>query len=48
VQELIGRAQRLADAPRPEGGHPLAWHVEASHVGDLTAIAVAALRAARS
>jgi hypothetical protein len=44
VQELIARAQRLADTPLPAGGYPLAWHVEALHVGDLSAIAVAALR----
>jgi hypothetical protein len=44
LQVLTARAQRLIDAPRPVRGYPLEWHVEASHVGDLTAIAVAALR----
>jgi hypothetical protein len=48
VRDLVGRAQRLVDSPRPVGGYPLAWHVEALHVGDLTAIAVAALRASES
>jgi hypothetical protein len=44
VQGLTARAQRLIDLPRPVGGYSLEWHVEALHVGDLTAIAVAALR----
>jgi hypothetical protein len=48
VQNLMARAQRLLDSPRPVGGYPLEWHVEALHVGDLTAIAVAALRASDS
>jgi hypothetical protein len=30
--------------PRPAGGYPIEWHVEAAHVGDLTAIATLALR----
>jgi hypothetical protein len=42
AEELIDRAQELADNPRP---HSLEWCVEASHVGDLNAIAIAALRA---
>jgi hypothetical protein len=45
---LIARAQRLIDTPRPVGGYPLAWHVEAKNVGDLTAIAAAALRGSGS
>ncbi len=44
VQDVIARAQRLVDVPRPATGYPLAWHVEASNIGDLKAIAVAALR----
>jgi hypothetical protein len=48
VEDLIARGQRLVDSPRPAGGYPLGWHVEALHVGDLTAIAVAALRASGS
>jgi hypothetical protein len=44
VKVLTARAQRLVDAPRPVGGYPLEWHVEALHVGDLAAIAAAALR----
>lgn len=46
AEDIIARAQRLIEAPRPAGGHPLAWYVEASNVGDLTTIAVAALRGA--
>jgi hypothetical protein len=37
--------QRLIDSPRPYDGYPLEWHVEALNVGDLTAIAMFALRA---
>jgi hypothetical protein len=48
VQDVVARAQRLVDSPRPVDGYPLAWHIEASHVGDLTAIAVAAVRASGS
>jgi hypothetical protein len=48
VQDVIARVQRLADSPRPAGGYPLAWHVEAAAAGDVTAIAVAVLRGARS
>ena len=44
VQELMARVQGLVDTPRPARGYPLDWYVEALHVGDLTAIAVAALR----
>jgi hypothetical protein len=46
AQDLIARAQALIDSPRPPGGYPLEWHVEAPHVGDLPAIATIALRAA--
>lgn len=48
VQDLITRAQRLIDSPRPVGGYPLAWYVEASHVGDLVVVAATALREAGS
>ena len=44
VQDLMARAQRLVDSPRLADGYPLEWHVEAAYVGDLDAIAVAALR----
>jgi hypothetical protein len=44
AQELVDRAQRLIDMPRPTGGYSLTWYVEALHVGDATAIAMAALR----
>jgi hypothetical protein len=44
AEELIARAQRLVDTPRPPEGYSLEWCVEAKHVGDLTAIAVTALR----
>ncbi len=47
VQALVARVQRLADTPRPEAGYPLAWQVEAYYLGDVSALAAAALRAAK-
>ena len=47
VDGVIARGQALVDAPRTEAGRPLAWHVEAMLIGDLTAIAATAARAAR-
>jgi hypothetical protein len=44
AQELITRAQRLVDAPRPASGRSVAWQAEAMQVGDLTVIAALALR----
>jgi hypothetical protein len=44
AQELIARAQRLAETPRPPEGRPLSWYVEAMHVGDLTTLAALSLR----
>jgi hypothetical protein len=43
IQDLIARAQRLVESPRPEDGYPLKWYVEASLIGDITAITAAAL-----
>jgi hypothetical protein len=48
VQDVIARTQRLIDTPRPANGYPLAWQIEALHVGDLPTIAMAALRSPRS
>lgn len=48
VRELITRAERLIDTPRPADGYPLAWHVEALAVGDVSAIGMAAARAAQA
>jgi len=45
AEALIERAQDLLDMPRPWDGYPLTWHEEVRHVGDLTAIAIASLRA---
>jgi hypothetical protein len=45
AEDLIARAQRLIDTPRPPDGYTLEWCVEANHVGDLNAIAIAALHA---
>ena len=42
--DLIARAQHLIDVPKPYDGYPLSWYFEAQNVGDLTAIAAAALR----
>jgi hypothetical protein len=44
TEDVITRAQRLIDSPRPYDGYPLEWHFEAMNVGDLTAIASVALR----
>ena len=44
VGELIVRAQRLVDSPRPEDGYPLRWYIEAALIGDSTAITAAALQ----
>jgi hypothetical protein len=43
----MSRGQRLVDARRPAGGDSLAWYVEAQFVGDLLALAAAALHAER-
>jgi hypothetical protein len=48
VDAMLARGQALVDTPRPEGGRPLAWHVEAMLLGDLAAVAVAAARASRA
>ena len=47
VQSVLGRAQHLADT-RPSGRYPVAWCVEAEHIGDLQAIGTLAVLAARS
>ena len=44
AQELVARAQQLIDTPRPPDGYTAAWCVEAKHLGDLNAIAIAAIR----
>jgi hypothetical protein len=48
VEDVLTRAERLIDSPRPYDGYPLEWHVEALNVGDLTAIAMVALHASNS
>jgi hypothetical protein len=48
VDDIVDRAQRLIDSPRPYDGYPLEWHFEALNVGDLTAIAAVALRGSSS
>jgi hypothetical protein len=45
VGTLVARGQHLVDS-RPRDGYPLAWCIEASYVGDLTAIAMVAASAA--
>ena len=47
VEAVVARAQRLIDS-RPQGEYPVAWCIEASYVGDLTAIAALAAIAGRS
>jgi hypothetical protein len=44
AEDVVAHAQRLIDSPRPYDGYPLEWHFEALNVGDLTAIAMVALR----
>lgn len=44
LESVMARAQALVDTPRPEGGYPLAWQVEAMFLGDFPAVAVAAAR----
>lgn len=46
VENVIARAQHLIDS-RPQGEYPVPWYIEASHIGDLTAIAAIAALAAR-
>jgi hypothetical protein len=45
VGTLVARGQHLVDS-RPRDAYPLAWYIEASHIGDLTAIAMVAASAA--
>ena len=45
AEELTTRAQRLIDTPRPPDGYSDEWCVAAKHLGDLNAIAIAAIRA---
>jgi hypothetical protein len=40
----MARVQRLSETPRSDGGYPLATYVEAYFLGDVTAIAAAAIR----
>jgi hypothetical protein len=46
VQSLDVRAQGLVDT-RPSGQYPVAWCVEAEHIGDLEAIGALAVLATR-
>jgi hypothetical protein len=43
VQELMAHGQRLVDRPRPAGIDSIRWYVQAQFVGDLAALAAAAL-----
>jgi len=47
VEAVVDRAQRLVDS-RPKGEYPVAWCIEVSSVGDLTAIAALAAMAGRA
>lgn len=46
AKALVARAQHLIDT-RPQGEYPVAWCIEAAHIGDLTVIATVAARASR-
>jgi hypothetical protein len=39
----MARVQRLCELPRPDGRYPLPGYVEAYFLGDITAIAAAAI-----
>ena len=45
VKELLARAQELVDATPAEAGHSLEWAVPAYYLGDMSALAIASLRA---
>jgi hypothetical protein len=45
AEDLIARAQRLIETPRPPDGYSVGWCVAAKHLGDLGAIAITAIRA---
>jgi hypothetical protein len=47
VEAVVARVQALVDS-RPPGEYPVAWCIEASYLGDLTAIAALAAIAGRS
>jgi hypothetical protein len=47
LEAVVAQAQHLVDS-RPPGEYPVAWCVEASYLGDLTAIAALAIIAGRS
>ncbi len=47
TKQLIDRVQTLAEMPRPAGGYPLEWVVEAFYAGDSTAITTLAIRSAK-
>jgi hypothetical protein len=42
---LVASGQHLVDS-RPRGAYPLDWCIKASYIGDLTALAMVAARAA--
>jgi hypothetical protein len=44
IEDVIARLQRLSEAPRPRDGYPPTWYIEASLLGDITAISAAAIR----
>lgn len=44
VGTIVARAQHLIDS-RPRDAYPLTWCIEASYIGDLTAIAMVAASA---
>jgi hypothetical protein len=46
--EMITRGQALVDTPRPPGGYPLTWHINAMLVGDLPSLAAALARTPRA
>jgi hypothetical protein len=45
AKDLLARVQELVDAKPAEAGHPLEWAVPAYYLGDMSALAIASLRA---
>ncbi len=43
-EEILAQLRRLTEMPRPAGGYPAEWCIQAYYLGDATALAALALR----